>query len=256
MRFATLTAAAALVAGPALAVEAPVDLSDWTAEGDGNWSLETGDNAVLQTINGDPTVFYGPGNARGNALRGTIEVQTTSDDDFVGFVLGYDAGELAGGPTDFILVDWKQAEQDGYGAGLAISHVTGPAVDGDSTSGDYWQHTGTVELLTRSNATGALYANTGWSDNTEYDFDLEFFSSNIKVYVDGNLEIDVDAADYGLGSFSDGAFGFYNFSQPNVRYAGITEETLPPPTGEIPLPGALPLMAFALGGLALLRRRG
>ncbi|MGM0584290.1 MAG: PEP-CTERM sorting domain-containing protein [Pseudomonadota bacterium] len=255
MRFLTLSAAAALFAGPAFAIEVPVDLSDWTAEGDGNWSLEAGNNAVVQTINGLPTVFYGPGNARGNALRGTIEVQTTGDDDFIGFVLGYNAGELAGGPTDFILVDWKQALQDGYDPGLAISHVTGPVVDG-STSDDYWQHTDTVNLLTRSNAAGALYANTGWSDNTEYEFDLEFFASNIKVYVDGNLEIDVNAADYGLGSFSDGAFGFYNFSQPNVRYAGITEETLPPPTGEIPLPGALPLMAAALGGLALLRRRG
>ena len=54
------------------------------------------------------------------------------------------------------------------------------------------------------------------------------------------------------GSFSDGSFGFYNYSQANVRYAGITEEVIPP---TIPLPATLPLLAGAIAGVIGLRRR-
>lgn len=35
-----------------------VDLSSWTAEGAGNWSLQSGNDTVFQSINGGPTVFF------------------------------------------------------------------------------------------------------------------------------------------------------------------------------------------------------
>ena len=79
-----------------MAVPVPVDLSGWTDDGGGNWVLQAGNDSVLQTINGQPTVFYEAGStAQGTALSGEITVQTTGDDDFIGFVLGYQAGNLA-----------------------------------------------------------------------------------------------------------------------------------------------------------------
>ena len=75
---------------------------------------------------------------------------------------------------------------------------------------------------------------------------MTFTDSLIEVFVDGELEISHS------GSFADGAFGFYNFSQSQVRYAGITEEVLPAP---VPLPAGLPLLVAGLGAFGWMRRR-
>ncbi|GAA3968773.1 hypothetical protein GCM10022278_28150 [Allohahella marinimesophila] len=71
-------------------------------------SLSAGvDYASLQTGDRSRSTYLLVG------LAGRLEVQTTSDDDFFGFVLGYDAGDLFGSnpTTDYILVDWKQGTQ-------------------------------------------------------------------------------------------------------------------------------------------------
>jgi len=250
--------AAALCLGATAAGAAPVDLSSWIKDGNGSWSLEAGNNGVFQSANSPPTVYHNQdATSQGKKLSGIIEVQETGgDDDFVGFVLGYTHGDIDGNiDTDYLLIDWKQGDQSGWGAGMSISRVTGAIqTGGASTGSDLWQHTGVVDFITRSNAVGALYANTGWADRTEYTFDLVFTSTNVQVLVDGNLEIDISAADAGVSAFADGAFGFFNFSQPRVRYAGIEEAVLPPPD-VIPLPAGLPLLAAGLGALALLRRK-
>lgn len=253
-RIACAAAGLTLLATPALAVPTPVDLSGWIADGDGTWTTEAGNNAVNQSVNGRPTVFHNQTDSQGTALAGTIEVRTGSDDDFVGFVLGYHQGDIDGlnGSIDYLLIDWKQADQS-WDEGLAISRVTG-AIDApfSATGSDVWSHTGNVALITRSNAAGSVYGNAGWDDNTEYLFDISFTSSAVQVFVDGQLEIAITAADAGVAAFGDGAFGFYNYSQQSVRYAGITEVDLPP---DVPLPAAAPLLAAGLGALGWAGRR-
>jgi hypothetical protein len=63
------------------------------------------------------------------------------------------------------------------------------------------------------------------------------------------------------GAFSDGRFGFYNYSQSNVTYAGIEDRILPPPPPP-PMPGvpepatwAMMLIGFGAMGTMLRRRR-
>lgn len=242
-------AAAFFVAIPLAA--APVDLSSWAAKGTGgfNWVLQPGNNSVLQTVNGNPTVFFGPGNAQGRALSGTIRVNTTGDDDFIGFVLGFNSGDMTAPATDFILVDWKRGTQSGFGctafSGLSRSRATAGL---GNTSGA-WCHQGNgVTELARANTLGS----TGWERFQDYGFDLEFTSSNIKVFVDGVLEIDLD------GTFADGAFGFYNYSQAQVLYAGIEEDVITPPPGGVPEPAtwAMLILGFGLVGSTMRRRRG
>lgn len=245
------TFALALSAGAAHAAAVPVDLTTWQADNQGtaNWVVQPGNDAVLQTVNGAPTVFFEAGtNAQGTALSGRIEVQTTADDDYIGFVLGYQDNELFSNSSNFILVDWKQNDQTFGGgfapAGLAISHVT------DAANGDYWAHADGVTEIERATNLGS----TGWADNTEYAFDIIFNANLIQVFVDGVLELNTTAAEAGLGSFGNGAFGFYNYSQANVLYSALEEREAPPVEG-IPVPATFLLMGAGLAALGIRRRR-
>lgn len=241
--FGLFTASAAQAAG------VPVDLSTWTREGTGGtWIVQPGNDSVIQTVNGDPTVFYSDYNAFNRQLSGTIRVNTSSDDDFIGFVVGFDPGELSSANSDFLLIDWKQNDQNFNGfanAGLALSRVTKGLKDDQGA----WAHNpafGVTEL-----ARGLNLSDTGWADNRLYTFDIAYTATNIKVWVDGTLEFDVD------GAFSDGRFGFYNYSQQSVEYAGITNIVLPPPPPPpaIPEPATWGMMIAGMGAVGFAQRR-
>lgn len=235
---------------PGIAVAAtaePSDLSTWLVNGDGSWelsSVETPNDTAFQRRNSIPTVLFNNANSQGTILTGTVEVETTTDDDFFGFVLGYDDGDLGANSTaNYILIDWKQTNQSGWNAGMSISRVTGGPIasSGTDVSGDAWTHTGNVSFIERA----ATLGNVGWEDNTPYQFDITFNSNNIIVRIDGEEQFNID------GTFENGSFGFYNFSQPNVRYTGITEETIPP----VPVPAAVWLFGSALLGFTGIAKR-
>lgn len=237
--------AIAMAAHTGTASAALVNLSGWTAQGgSSNWTVAADQNSVFQSVNGDPTVFFSGSNDQGKALSGKIKVETTGDDDFIGFVLGYQSGAYNAASSDFILVDWKQLNQNYHGcnaaAGLAISRVTGGILDNAAS----WCHTGTTTELARATTLGG----TGWADNTEYAFDIIFTASNIQVKVNGVTELNVS------GAFADGSFGFYNYSQQSVRYSALTQDVLPPTNG-VPEPGSLALVALGLLGAATVARR-
>jgi len=220
-----------------------VNLSGWSSAGGGSWQLQAGNDSVKQTINTPtPAIFYNGQDSQGLALSGEITVQTTSDDDFVGFVLGYNDGDLSNGLADYILIDWKQTSQayspfGGTGdIGLSISRVSGAL---DTTSA--WIHSNSVTELQRAENLGS----TGWGDNTTYSFDLIFTASLIEVKVNGITELSIG------GLFNNGSFGFYNFSQGNVLYAGIEENIVP----AVPVPAALFMFAPVLLGFMGFRRR-
>lgn len=241
------TLGAALCAGFGAAQAAPVDLSTWQVAGTGTWNLAADNNSVKQTVNGNPTIFFNNQNSQGLSLSGQITVETASDDDYIGFVLGYNSGDLNNPNADYILIDWKQGNQTFFGCpasrGLSISHVSGQL--GNNTGA--WCHDPANNVTELQRA--ANLSDTGWADNTTYDFQLTFTETVIQVFVNGVLELNI------AGNFANGSFGFYNYSQANVRYAGIQEEVAPPVNGEIPLPAAFPLMLAGLGGLGFVTRR-
>ncbi|MBK5926549.1 hypothetical protein CCR87_04125 [Rhodobaculum claviforme] len=220
---------------------APVDLSTWVREGAGIWNVSPDKTSVTQTQNTTPGVFHSNTNSQGQFLSGTIRVNTSTDDDFVGFVLGYRAGDLSSATADYLLIDWKQATQSLGGCtgavGLAISRVTGPLTSGSMA----WCHQGPgIEELARATTLGS----TGWADFATYTFELVFTATRVQVVVDGTTEIEIN------GSFSNGSFGFYNYSQANVTYAGIQQGAAP-----IPLPAAGWLLLAGLGALGVAGRR-
>lgn len=239
MAYIKIGVSLALAAVGVSANAALVDLSSWTKEGGSStWTVAADKNSVFQSVNGSPAVFFSGSNDRGKVLSGKIKVETTSDDDFIGFVLGYRSGDATATSTNFLLIDWKQLNQTFYGcnapAGLAISRVTTGLPDSAAT----WCHDSALGVTELARATSL--GSTGWADNTEYLFDLVFTETNIQVKVNGTTELNLN------GSFQDGSFGFYNYSQASVRYSALTEDVAPPPSNSVPEPGVLTLIGLAL----------
>ncbi|MEM7310438.1 MAG: hypothetical protein AAF682_27420 [Planctomycetota bacterium] len=221
----------------AASAQLAVDLNTWADEsypavsgfGPGVWTVAPDGSSVNQSVNGQPTLFYSDFNVFNTEVEGQITVGG-GDDDFVGFVLGYEPSNVTNPGAEYLLVDWKAGTQGfDFGApsctpganapaGLAVSRVIGVP-----TADEFWGHTnfddpvcsdlsnGLEEL-----ARGVNLGDTGWSAGTTYTFRFEFDATSLKVFVDGVLELDIS------GSFSNGRMGFYNFSQANVTYNAFT----------------------------------
>ena len=119
----------------------------------GIWAVTT--TTASHNSNADSSVLHTPTNVINKRITGTLTPGT--DDDVVGFVVGFEPGEqLIGSTGEYFLIDWKGASQGfdvfdfaspgftpfhnltGTGnmpVGLALSRVTGSA-NGD----ELWQH--------------------------------------------------------------------------------------------------------------------
>ena len=228
---------ATLIPAALSAQPVPVNLSTWTVESGPSaealnfdepaWQLALDQLTVTQLENPNPTFFYSDFRVESARLRAELRVaaQNSQDDDFIGFAIGFDPGELRDADADYLLLDWKQSDQplfDGVAAaGLALSRVTGNAslkelllhVDApENPSG------AVVEL-----ARGATLGDTGWETERTYVFELEILPGELRVFVDGTLEIEIG------GVFDRGRIACYNGSQPLMSCGQLTVEALAPP---------------------------
>jgi len=113
---------------PAAATLLPVNLTAWVSNG-GSWTVAPDNNSVTQTSNSPTIAFHSNDNRLGSRITGTLSVDTTNDDDFAGFVLGYADNDITTGTAnaaiDYLLIDWKQSRQGTWDPGMAVSRVTG-----------------------------------------------------------------------------------------------------------------------------------
>jgi hypothetical protein len=78
----------------------------------------------------------------------------------------------------------------------------------------------TVSLNT--NRVRSLYHNTiPWADATDYNFNLEFLPGHFNITVTRGTTV-LAAISINDSTYTSGRFGFYNYSQAQVRYAGFT----------------------------------
>jgi len=256
--FKSLLAAAFCLSISVPASAVPIDLSSWSAltldyaggQLAGNWVLGSGNTEVTQTINADPSLFLNNINQTSYSMDGTWKVQTNSDDDYMGFVFGYQNS------SNFYLFDWKQGDHGYSGAtaaeGMTIKKMTGGTGDGlvDLSLGEFWENEhdfGDMDVLATNHG-----GTKGWADDVLYDFHLDFNTTvnefTVVVKQGAATLWDVTVAD---STFTGGQFGFYNYSQSTVRYAGFEQ------TGGIPVPEptVIALLALGLVGTGFARRK-
>ncbi|MCP4324951.1 MAG: hypothetical protein GY787_24510 [Alteromonadales bacterium] len=241
-----------------------IDLNSWSEEGPGagNWVVAGDNNSVLQTKNSsNPTFFISYNPFIDSKFTGNITVETTGDDDFIGFVFGYkspysDNGDAAK-DFDFLLFDWKQGNQGSAVKGFHLARVEGDfsgkniGHSNSTVSNPFWSHVDNIDTNSSFVTLDSLIgAGLGWADNTTYDFELTYQTNLIEIAIDGGA-FDNQTIFSVAGNYEPGSFGFYNSSQNKVSYAGITETVAPAVTMSEPLP----VMLFALGAAGLVFNR-
>lgn len=224
---------AAMVPLPAAAQQGiDFDLRDWTKQGPdevGDWQVASDGSEVVQQLNDDPTYFVSPETVASGTITGVFEVQTTSDDDYIGFVFGY-RGPTTDDPFayDHLLFDWKGASQGGFGdctseEGFALTRIRGQLSEepDERREGNgmvlpvNWCHE-QAEDDPRAKVLATDWGEgRGWEANTEYAFALDYAPDRVRIRIDGETIFDV------AGDFPEGSFGFYNYSQKQVRYSGF-----------------------------------
>jgi hypothetical protein len=199
----------------------PLDLLLWSRQGaasNGSWQVAADGQSVLQTINGAPSFYVSPNDFIDTTIRGSFRVETTADDDFIGFVLGFRAPltpeEAANNTFDFIVLDWKQTAQNEPGLGSAAEGFTLARVQGTlaDPSAALWSHAAPAITVLATDHGGTR----GWTENQDHQFEVFYESDRIRISIDGSQIFDVP------GTFAPGRFGFYNYSQAQVRYRDFT----------------------------------
>ncbi|MBN2473427.1 MAG: Ig-like domain-containing protein [Pirellulales bacterium] len=202
------------------------DLSAWS-EADyafppgihGDWQVEPDGTSVTQTADGGTAFFLSDFDLIGGQFVGRMVVEEAAgDDDFVGMVFGLQQHPITGKPDSYYLLSWKQAEQGTAEAGLKLAKITDTGLLLNPP--DLWNLESSdphIEIL----ATGPA---VGWQESVEYDFLVDYRS-------DGTIELEVFQATDGqmvwalqqvdAAPLGGGKVGFYNFSQPGVRYTNM-----------------------------------
>jgi len=187
-------------------------LSDDSQQAVASYSFEDGGLTARQTVNALPSIYYLDRELQSVEVTGQFGVDTTSDDDMIGFVFGYQD------PEHFYLFDWKQGAQVDGTCGTAEEGASLKVVNSSETlthCEDFWSSSGNsrVSVLVPPSSNP-----TGWDDNnTTYDFRLLHQPGHIEIEVrQGNdVVVSIQSDD---STYTAGKFGFYNYSQEQSRY--------------------------------------
>ena len=201
-----------------------IDFNTWSQEGfssNGIWTVQGGGSSVLQTINGDPTFYVSPDTFINVEISGRIRIDNSFDDDFVGFVFGYQEPDAIPTQYDFWLFDWKGVQQPkgSFGQYLAQEGFTLSRILGNIPAGNnnYWPNFWAHDSSATCNPIATDYGSTrGWLSFTDYNFTLLYTPTRTTILINNDTIFDVP------GCYEPGRFGFYNYSLENVTYSDFS----------------------------------
>jgi len=181
-----------------------------------DWQLRDGTAGAACLGNANVTIYYDSIQMDGQRITGLM--YPGDDDDLVGFAFGYTSSDDFNFNADFLILDWKGADQtfnfaDVAGSEGTFHDVTGATscpsglriarVRGTPTADELWGGVDLPENDTGPFAPGGVTELARAFDidrfpydrtlGTAYQFDIDLTPTNIKVWVNGVLQFDLDA---------------------------------------------------------------
>ncbi|XP_046970166.1 cartilage oligomeric matrix protein isoform X2 [Vanessa cardui] len=194
-----------------------------TSQQDPNWEIANEGAEILQTLNSDPGLAVGFESFGGVDFEGTLFVDTQIDDDYVGFIFGYQNNKR------FYVVMWKKNTQTYWQTtpfravaepGIQLKLVNSKTGPGKTLRNSLWNTESTPDQVT------LLWKdprNVGWRERTAYRWRLlhrpKIGLIRLKIYENNRLVADSgNVYDFTLKG---GRLGVFCFSQEMIIWSNL-----------------------------------